>query len=100
MEMNLTSIDNMYEDDGMANLVGFIGGVSLDPPGPEKRELVAVLFEYRNGRLDRADCLTVRAGDDLSKLEPEEQDLLLAKALIVARRKADHDAAVAKLNAE
>jgi hypothetical protein len=54
--MDITSIDNMYEDDGTANLAGFLAGLRLD----KTRRLVAILPEYDDQLvLQRVDCLTV-----------------------------------------
>ena len=100
--MDITSIDNMYEDDGLANLLGFVGGLNAeqkaDPHDPLRRQLVAILPEYDDaGVLQRLDCLTVPASDP-GLLTDAEIALMDAAAAITAKRRAAHDAAIKKLN--
>ncbi len=97
--MDIVSIDNMYEDDGLANLIGFLGGLNAEPAGPLKRVLVAILPEYDDaGILQRLDCVTVPTCDPGSLLGGLGA-LMQGAAQITAERKREHDAAIAKLNA-
>lgn len=100
--MDITSIDNMYEDDGIANLQGFVAGLNAeqkaDPNDPMRRQLVAILPEYDDaGVLQRLDILTVPTCDP-GLLSDAEIALMDAAAVITAKRKADHDAAIRKLD--
>lgn len=64
--MKVMSIDNVYEEDGLVNLLGFLSGLNRQEVTDPLREiLVAVLPEYdeATGRLDRLDCVTVQAND-------------------------------------
>lgn len=96
--INITSIDNMYEEDGIANLHNFLTMLNLeDQADPLRRQLVAILPEYDDaGRLQRLDCITVPACDPGS-LSGGLVKLLEGAAEIIAGRKAAHDAAVKKL---
>ncbi len=97
--MDITSIDNMYEDDGIANLAGFVGGLNAEEAGPLKRVLIAILPEYDDaGVLQRLDCVTVPSCDPGS-LSGGLDELMEAAAQITATRKREHDAAIAKLDA-
>jgi hypothetical protein len=98
--MDITSIDNMYEDDGIALLAGFIGGLNAEPAGPTKRVLIAILPEYDDaGVLQRLDCVTVPTADPGS-LSGGLGTLLEGAAQITAERKREHAAAEARLDAQ
>jgi hypothetical protein len=64
--MDITSIDNVSEEDGLVLLQSFLIGLSTEreqnPNDPLRHLLVAILPEYgEDGRLLRLDCLTVPA---------------------------------------
>lgn len=62
--MNVNSIDNMYEDDGIELLSAFFAGLNAESDGPKKRILVALIPEYDdNDKLQRIDCVTVTKDD-------------------------------------
>src|SRR4051812_45756497 len=99
--MDITSIDNCYEDDGLVNVQAFLMGLNQEalyqPNDPLRRVLVAIVPELReDGRLDRLNFLTCPAADP-GMLTAAELSLLDAAAAIVAHRKQLHDAAVANL---
>lgn len=102
--MDITSIDNMYEDDGIANLAAFVGGLNAEPAGPTKRMLVAIVPEYEHdagdpGRILRLDALTCDVTDP-GGLDADEAELMEAALLIVQKLKLRRAAALAKLDAE
>lgn len=101
--MDITSIDNMYEEDGIVLLHTFLTGLNIeqkqDPRDPLRRVLVAILPEYfEDGRLNRVDVLTCPATDP-GLLDDAEIALMDAAAAIVAKRQAQHAAAIQKLEA-
>lgn len=102
--MDITSIDNMYEEDGVVLLHNFLTGLNIEqqanPNDRLRRQLVAILPEYdADGRLQRLDCITVPACDP-GALSGGLAKVVEGAAEIVAGRKAAHDAAVKKLEDE
>lgn len=75
--MKVMSIDNVYEEDGLTNLLGFLNGLNSQPLTQQRDVLVAILPEYdeATGRLDRLDCITVPAAD-LGPFSPELERLI------------------------
>jgi hypothetical protein len=97
--MDITSFDNMYEEDGIALVSNFLAGLNAEPVGPMKRVLIAIVPEYDDaGRLQRLDCVTVPTCDPGS-LSGGLGELMEAVAQITAERRRKHDAAIAKLDA-
>lgn len=99
--MDLTSIDNCYEDDGLLLAQNFLAGLNIEaiqsPNDPLRRVLVAVIPELRaDGRLDRLNFLTCPA-EDPGALTEAELTLMTAAAAIVAARKVAHAKAIAAL---
>lgn len=99
--MDITSIDNCYEEDGLINLQSALAGLNRENPlDPTRRVLVAILPEYSStGRIDRLNVCTVSASDP-GTLEPEEMALMAAAAGIIARLQRHRAEAIAKLEAE
>lgn len=101
--MDITSIDNMYEEDGIVLLHNFLIGLNAeqqaDPHDPLRRQLIAILPEYDDaGVLQRLDVLTCPATDP-GLLDDAEIALMDAAAAIVAKRAAAHAAAIKELEA-
>ena len=73
MKSGIISIDNMYEDDGLANLYGtlnsLLNGPYTPPPAPTnlpagmawalpaRPSVVGITFEWHDGRLNRANII-------------------------------------------
>lgn len=97
--MKITSIDNVYEDDGLTNLYTFLSMLNKQKPDDLSNDvLIAILPEYNNGRLDRLDCITMVAGGEAT-CTPDEGDLQgLAWRMANDARNARADA-MAKLEA-
>lgn len=90
--MKVISIDNCYEEDGIANLFSALSALNNQPNGPMRDQLVAILPEYRDGRLDRLNVLTVPA-EDPGLLTGNQMDLMTAAAEEVSRIQARRAAA-------
>lgn len=99
--MQITSIDNMYEDDGLAGVWTFLKRLNGPPaPGATPQRLIALLPEYRDdGRLDRLDVVTV-AADGSGSISADAEILRAAAERIVADQRAKRAAAYAKLDQE
>lgn len=99
--MQVTSIDNMDEDDGIVNLQSFLMGLNAEPVGPLKRRLVAIVPELRDdGRLDRLDCVTCDWEDPGPIREDDPLTVLLLSVADVVEQQQRHRAeALAKLDA-
>ena len=89
--MNITSIDNCYEEDGLSNLFGLLMGMNIrnaKEPNQNLHESVIVIFpEYRDGRLDRLNVGTLNP----SHPELNEDDCTLMQAIDVARVRLEQD---------
>lgn len=95
--MDITSIDNCYEDDGLVNLTGALNALNHQLEAEPRRQLVAILPEFReDGRLDRLNVCTVPA-EDPGALSDDEMALLSAAAGIVAKLQRDRAAAMAQI---
>lgn len=102
--MDITSIDNVSEEDGLVLLQSFLIGLSTErdrtPNDPLRRIIVAILPEYgEDGRLLRLDCLTVPA-EDPGALNADMADLMTAADAIVKSEQAKRAAAYARLEAK
>lgn len=104
--MNITSIDNCYEDDGIVEaqmLLASFNRPNLD--GTPRDLLVAIIPEYRTdgplaGKLDRLNFVTRPPDGHDQAVDKRYEQLAVVAAAIVADRRAAHDAALAKLDAE
>jgi hypothetical protein len=102
--MNIESIDNVSEEDGLILLQSFVAGLNAEyernPNDPTRRMLIAILPEYGDdGRLLRLDCLTVPV-EDPGVLTADMADLMTAVDAIVKEEQAKRAAAYARLDAE
>lgn len=101
--MDITSIDNMYEEDGIVLLRNFLTMLNdeqkTSPFDPLRRQIVAILPEYfDDGRLNRLDILTCPV-EDPGLLTDDEIALMDAAFAIVAKRKEEYKKAIEKLEA-
>jgi hypothetical protein len=102
--MNLTSIDNCYEDDGIVSAQLLLASFNRPyPDGTPSNVLVAIIPEYRTdgplaGKLDRLNFITRPPDGHDQEVDPLLEQLQAAAAAIVADRKRQHDAAIAELS--
>ena len=102
--MDINSIDNVSEADGLVLLQSFLMQLTLaheqTPNDPTRRVLIAILPEYgEDGRLLRLDCLTVPA-EDPGALTEDDMALMTAADAIVKAEQKRRDEAYARLDAE
>lgn len=105
--MEITSIDNVYEQDGIANLEMMLMGLNLahardvkvDPTCKDQTLIIGIVPEYtQDGRLDRLNVVTVKRSDALAM---DDLARLLSDAgwPIIQKRRDDEAAAIAELEA-
>lgn len=104
--MNITSIDNCYEDDGLVAAQALLASLNRPlPDGTPSDVLVAIIPEYRTegplaGKLDRLNFVTRSPDGHDQHVDKRHEQLEAVAAAIVADRGAAEAAALAKLDAE
>ena len=95
--MKITSIDNCYEDDGLANVYASLGSLVLFDRGGPKTFIIAILPEYdETGRLNR---LNICTGDSVcpnDQTPPADRALMEAIPPIISDLQSARAAAYAK----
>lgn len=104
--MPITSIDNMYEDDGLVAAQVLLASFNRPlPDGTPNDVLVVIVPEYRTdgplaGKLDRLNFVTRSPDGHDQAVDTRYEQLEAFAAAIVADRRAAYDAAIAKLESK